>query len=111
MSDETLEGWYTDPYDRHDARWMSDGVPTRLVRDGKVTSSDEPPGGPWVLKPEPWESESNGDQGSDLLRADAAESGNVYDSRQARWAAYDQLAAQPPSAFDDVGRRPPEQQH
>lgn len=109
MSDEALEGWYTDPYGRHDARWMSDGRPTRLVRDGKVTSSDEPPDGPWVTKPQPWESEPNGDHGSDLLRADAAEStGKDYDPKQARWAVYDQLAAQPPSAFDDVGPRAPQ---
>lgn len=107
MSDETLEGWYTDPYGRHDARWMSDGRPTKLVRDGRVTSQDEPPDGPWVRKPEPWESESDGGRGSDLLRADAAESGNGYDAKRARWAVYDQLAAQPPSAFDDVGPKRP----
>ena len=37
------EGWYTDPWGHHDARWMSEGVPTKLVRDGKLESYDDPP--------------------------------------------------------------------
>ena len=28
------EGWYHDPYRLHEARWISDGAPTALVRDG-----------------------------------------------------------------------------
>ena len=32
------EGWYTDPWGDHDARWISDGVPTKLVRDGSFES-------------------------------------------------------------------------
>lgn len=108
MGQETLEGWYTDPYGRHDARWMSDGEPTKLVRDGEATSYDDPPDGPWTRVPERYEPDPEDGQGHDLLRADAAEAGNVYDPRQARWAVYDQLAAQPPSAFDDVGPEPPD---
>ena len=38
--DESMEGWYTDPYGRHEARWMSQGTPTRLVRDGSAEASD-----------------------------------------------------------------------
>ena len=45
------EGWYTDPYQRHDARWFSDGTPTPLVRDGETTSSDPPPATPYVEVP------------------------------------------------------------
>ena len=37
------EGWYQDPYGRHDARWISDGEPTKLVRDGVRESYDSPP--------------------------------------------------------------------
>jgi hypothetical protein len=37
------EGWYTDPYGLHDARWMSMGEPTKLVRDGDVESYQDPP--------------------------------------------------------------------
>ena len=89
MSHETLEGWCTDPYAQHEARWLSDGKPTKLVRDGGVTSYDGPPAGPWVTTPE-------------LLEADpAATQGEDY-KKQAFWAAIDQVAAQPPSAFDDV---------
>ena len=37
------EGWYRDPYGLHDARWISNGEPTSLVRDSGVESRDEPP--------------------------------------------------------------------
>jgi hypothetical protein len=37
------EGWHADPFGRHEARWMSDGTPTALVRDGDVESCDAPP--------------------------------------------------------------------
>jgi hypothetical protein len=51
---ETLEeGWYTDPYGRHEARWISDGKPTKLVRDGTVESHDEPPDEPPSSAPRP----------------------------------------------------------
>jgi len=43
MAHEHEEGWYTDPFGRHDARWMSLGTPTKLVRDGGVESYDDPP--------------------------------------------------------------------
>ena len=67
------EGWYTDPYGEHEARWLSDGVPTRLVRDGKLESYEDPPDSPpshgWVpVAPAPASVTS-----ADTLRADAAE--------------------------------------
>ena len=37
------QGWYTDPFRRHQARWFSDGEPTALVRDEGVDSNDPPP--------------------------------------------------------------------
>jgi hypothetical protein len=37
------QGWYTDPFGRHAARWFSDGRPTALVRDDGVDSNDPPP--------------------------------------------------------------------
>jgi hypothetical protein len=43
MSNHGEEGWCSDPFGRHEARWMSDGTPTKLVRDGGVESTDEPP--------------------------------------------------------------------
>ena len=73
MSYETLEGWFTDPYELHEARWLSNGKPTKLVRDGEATSYDEPPEGEFTRVPEPIESEPSAGP-SDLLRADDAES-------------------------------------
>jgi hypothetical protein len=105
MSHETLEGWCTDPYARHDARWLSDGKPTKLVRDEDVTSYDDPPAGPWIKAPELLEADPAATNGHDLIRADGAQSGERYDKKAALWAIADQLAAQPPSAFDDVGHR------
>ena len=43
MSEAVQEGWYTDPFGRHEARWFSAGTPTELVRDAAVESYDEPP--------------------------------------------------------------------
>ena len=70
MADE--EGWYTDPYGRHEARWMSAGKPTRLVRDGTREGSDEPPDEAPTSAPMPvgWETAAHGE---DLQRADEAE--------------------------------------
>ena len=31
-----MEGWFTDPYGIHEARWLSAGEPTQLVRDQGV---------------------------------------------------------------------------
>lgn len=103
-SDQTLEGWFTDPYGRHELRWLSDGRATKLVRDGETTSYDDPPPGPWAERPQRAEVDADaGAGGRDLVRADAAEADyEPYDPQKARWAVYDQLAAQPPSAFDDA---------
>ncbi|HXB46781.1 MAG TPA: hypothetical protein VNW50_03390 [Streptosporangiaceae bacterium] len=37
------QGWFLDPFGAHEARYFSDGSPTRLVRDSGVESYDEPP--------------------------------------------------------------------
>jgi hypothetical protein len=37
-----LQGWYRDPFGRHEQRYFSGGRPTKLVRDGHVESYDEP---------------------------------------------------------------------
>ena len=66
-----VEGWCTDPFGRHEARWLSDGTPTKLVRDAQVESYDPPSGTPeFVAEPIGW-----GEQtpfGADLLRSDVA---------------------------------------
>ena len=40
------EGWYQDPFGVHEHRWMSQGKPTKLVRDGGTESYDPPPDQP-----------------------------------------------------------------
>ena len=52
MSGSGWEGWFTDPFGRHEARWLSQGKPTRLVRDGDVEIDDEPPAEPPSTVPE-----------------------------------------------------------
>jgi hypothetical protein len=69
------EGWYHDPYGRHEARWISVGTPTALVRDGDVESQDPPPSTPYDGVLEPVEATAATD-GSDLRRADEAEAGS-----------------------------------
>jgi len=41
------EGWYLDPFGRHEHRWFSNGHPTALVRDGVIDGHDEPPALAW----------------------------------------------------------------
>jgi len=63
------EGWYTDPYRLHEARWFSDGTPTALVRDAGVTSKDPPPDTPYLVPPEPIPEKATS-TANDLRRAD-----------------------------------------
>jgi hypothetical protein len=71
------EGWYTDPYGLHEARWLSGGKPTKLVRDHGVESYDEPPAEPPRRDPARIEPPC-ADPSSDL-RADDAERGGKED--------------------------------
>jgi hypothetical protein len=45
------EGWFTDPYERHELRWMSQGTPSSLVRDGYIEDSDPVASGPFKVNP------------------------------------------------------------
>ena len=46
MSAKVLQGWQSDPFGVHEARYFSaDGQPTKLVRDRGAESYDEPPSG------------------------------------------------------------------
>ncbi len=67
-----MEGWYTDPYGRHEARWMSQGTPTSLIRDQQVEGRDLPASDePFHVTPVRIEGHPRYD-GTDLLRADDA---------------------------------------
>jgi hypothetical protein len=68
------EGWYSDPWGRHEARWMSAGTATNLVKDGDVESQDPPPNTPPAVTPTRIHSKLEDQVGAaDLKRADAAE--------------------------------------
>jgi hypothetical protein len=47
------QGWFTDPFGQHKARWFSDGNPTALVRDDGVESHDPPPDTAYISPLEP----------------------------------------------------------
>ena len=65
------EGWFTDPWGRHEARWMSVGRATDLVRDGGTERRDPPPGTPPTVTPRLIDQPMVGAEG--LKRADEAE--------------------------------------
>jgi hypothetical protein len=87
------EGWFTDPYELHEARWFSQGQATKLVRDCGVETYDEPPEAPPAGIAEKIVIDPPARLGpSDLLRADDAELEEFDQKRVARTAldAFDQ---------------------
>ena len=95
MGQQPEEGWYSDPYGRHEARWLSDGKPTKLVRDGDVETYDAPPDGPPVQVPVALDAKGDGVDSDDLRRADSAQEGDAYDPKKARRQVLD--------IFDQIG--------
>jgi hypothetical protein len=69
----------------HEHRWMSQGQPTKLVRDGGTESYDPPPGLPLpdVLVP--------ADSGSSATAGDTSQE-SAYSDRRARQAALDAIS-------------------
>jgi hypothetical protein len=98
------EGWYRDPYGVHEDRWMSQGVPTMLVRDNGRESDDPPPDRPLPDADLVPADQGAGDQanGSDLRRADDVD-GRPYDPAEARSAAI--MAASLPGIWRFFSRR------
>jgi len=68
------EGWYKDPYGRHESRWISDGTPTALVRDAGIELQDPPPDKPITVEMERVAEATLVGGANDLKRADDAES-------------------------------------
>ncbi len=85
--DETIEGWFTDPFERHEARWMSQGNPTSLVRDGTVEGSDPVADGP--IRAIPPRIETDISAGVSVRRADDADRESPYDPETLSPAASD----------------------
>ena len=96
MDPKDEEGWFTDPFGLHEARWLSQGTPTKLVRDSGVESYDEPPDREPDHEPVRIEAQIAPDGGADLIRADEAEALAQPDlrtiDRQAEDAALEGLA-------------------
>jgi len=72
------EGWYKDPYRKHDDRWFSDDKPTSLVRDGRIASQDPPPDTPLPTTLVPSEVSNQPSDGDDLRRTEDAEQETPY---------------------------------
>ncbi len=81
------EGWYVDPYGVHEARWISAGTPTALVRDGNVEAQDPAPNTPYVGQFEELP-ETVPRDADDLLRADSAD-GKTFDPNREEEGAWD----------------------
>jgi hypothetical protein len=81
------EGWYRDPYGIHEARWISAGSPTALVRNGDAEAQDPPPNTPYTGQLEEL-TETGAKGGDDLLRADSADSAS-FDPDVVEDAAWD----------------------
>jgi len=75
------EGWHVDPFGHHEARWISDGTPTELVRDGRIESKDPPPDGPFKGVIQQLPDAPRPDDG-DLIRAGGAEPETVANARR-----------------------------
>jgi hypothetical protein len=89
------QGWYRDPYGLYSDRWISNGQPTKLVRDGGAESYDDPPpeDPPRPLIPVP----PSPDDSSDTKRSDAAASGDqTYDAKKAFIGVVDKILGQGP---------------
>lgn len=70
MTQTLLEGWCTDPWGLHEARWMSAGAPTKLVRDGRDERFEPVPRTEAVATPVPVAPCDTAPHGMDLRRSD-----------------------------------------
>ena len=86
MDEDLIEGWFTDPFGRHEARWLSAGTPTRLVKDGDTEAYDDPPDEPPTRVPERIAPAGGPDS---TRRADDAERTEPFDPQQATRRAWD----------------------
>jgi hypothetical protein len=93
MAEVKPEGWYYDPFGRHQHRWFSEGTATSLVRDAGVEARDEPPGDSLAQSgPEPIDPGAG--EASDLRRADDSTQPAEFDSDAALFAGLDAAAQQ-----------------
>ena len=79
---ELPQGWFVDPCAVHEQRWLSQGSPTALARDGRAEAQDPPPDRPMPgpskrATPTP----RTGPAGADLKRADPRDRGIAADGQ------------------------------
>ena len=88
MGTNPAEGWYQDPFGVHEHRWMSQGRPTKLVRDDGTESYDPPPDLPLPGELVPAEA------GRGAAPGDAGEAGqeSSYSDQRASRAALDAIS-------------------
>jgi len=85
---EYPEGWHLDPYKLHTDRWISNGRPTKLVRDDGVESYDPPPNEPFTgpLVPSPQKAPVPGATHSDDQEYDPSK--GLWDNNLSMWSFY-----------------------
>jgi hypothetical protein len=81
------QGWYSDPWEHHEARWFSSGDPTALVRDGYTEGHDPPPDSPYASTPEPL-AEPRWLDSDDACRADDRDDDWHFDNERAQSAVW-----------------------
>ncbi len=81
----TTWGWFVDPYEVHEYRYFSEGLPTKLVRDSGQESFDPPPDLPVPHAAVAADGHAHAQaDGADMRRADDAERAAPYSRRAAR---------------------------
>jgi hypothetical protein len=88
MGAASAEGWYRDPFAIHEDRWMSQGRPTKLVRDGDTEAYDPPPDLPLPDVLVPATAEDGGSAGNSGERGQEP----PYSDQRARRAALDAIS-------------------
>jgi hypothetical protein len=83
-----MEGWYSDPYDGHEARWISHRTPTSLVRDKTIEGKDPVARRSFSINPVSLEGTSPKDANWCSL-ADVSDQEVGYDPKEAIWTAWD----------------------
>src|ERR1700722_13797221 len=91
MDMDDLQGWYSDPYLRHELRWFSAGRPTALIRDGHTEGNDPPPDEPMHILPARPEESPFSSGGADLRRSDDAQLAPPVDDEILRTRASDAM--------------------
>jgi hypothetical protein len=92
MGTLSAEGWYRDPFAVHEDRWMSQGQPTKLCRDGGTESYDPPPDLPLpdALVPVTSDSEAAADNSALSRSGEAGQ--EPYSDQRAFRAALDAIS-------------------